>query len=170
MPRAKDANRGGRGNIVPLERKRAAGNPGQRRIPDENATAPVASVPSDPPPGLGESGRGLWLRVAAYADRWVGVTDIDLLLATCRLADQVASLEAECQALAESGGAYVTSNSGAVSAHPAFDLHDRKLGLLVGNLKLLGLTPVDRSRIGVAEVKVKSKLQEQRDRRSGRDG
>lgn len=170
MPRAKDANRGGRGNIVPIERKRAAGNPGRKAIPDESATAPVASVPADPPESLGEAGKGLWVRTAKYAERWVGVTDIDLLMSTCQLADQVDSLRVECEQLAREGNAYVVSKHGSISAHPAFDLHDRKLALLVGNLKLLGLTPVDRSRIGVAEVKATSKLQQQRDRRAAGKG
>ena len=39
---------------------------------------------------------------------------------------------------------------------------------IVSNLSLLGFTPSDRSRLGVAEVKAKSKLEELMDRRASR--
>ena len=37
---------------------------------------------------------------------------------------------------------------------------------IIRNLSLLGFTPVDRTRMGVAEVKARSKLEELRERRS----
>lgn len=39
---------------------------------------------------------------------------------------------------------------------------------IVSNLSLLGFTPSDRSRLGVAEVKAKSKLEELMERRANR--
>jgi len=39
---------------------------------------------------------------------------------------------------------------------------------IVSNLSLLGFTPSDRSRLGVAEVKAKSKLEELMERRASR--
>jgi hypothetical protein len=40
---------------------------------------------------------------------------------------------------------------------------------IVSNLSLLGFTPSDRSRLGVAEVKAKSKLEELMERRANRE-
>jgi hypothetical protein len=40
---------------------------------------------------------------------------------------------------------------------------------IVSNLSLLGFTPSDRSRLGVAEVKAKSRLEELMERRAARD-
>jgi hypothetical protein len=40
---------------------------------------------------------------------------------------------------------------------------------LVSNLSLLGFTPSDRSRLGLVEVKAKSKLEELMERRAARD-
>lgn len=41
---------------------------------------------------------------------------------------------------------------------------DRLTGLIVSSLSLLGFSPTDRSRLGVAEIKAKSKLQEMLER------
>jgi len=57
------------------------------------------------------------------------------------------------------------------------DPADRKLNmslletekLLQSGLGLLGFTPTDRSRLGVAEVKAKSKLEELMERRANRE-
>jgi hypothetical protein len=40
---------------------------------------------------------------------------------------------------------------------------------IVSNLSLLGFTPSDRARLGVAEVKAKSKLEELMERRANRE-
>jgi hypothetical protein len=54
------------------------------------------------------------------------------------------------------------------------DWHDRKAlreleKNIVNNLSLLGFTPADRSRMGVAEVKARSKLEELRAKRDERN-
>jgi hypothetical protein len=41
---------------------------------------------------------------------------------------------------------------------------------IISNLSLLGFTPSDRSRLGVAEVKAKSKLEQMMEARANRDG
>jgi hypothetical protein len=78
-------------------------------------------------------------------------TDIDLLLMTCELLDERAQLRAQ-----------VMNNNRPDERKALRDL-DRQL---VANLSLLGFTPTDRSRLGVAEVKRQSKLEELRSRAS----
>jgi hypothetical protein len=78
-------------------------------------------------------------------------TDVDLLLMTCELLDERSQLRAQ-----------VMNNNRPDERKALRDL-DRQL---VANLSLLGFTPTDRSRLGVAEVKRQSKLEELRSRAS----
>ena len=78
-------------------------------------------------------------------------TDVDLLLMTCELLDERRNLRIQ-----------VLQNNRPDERKALRDL-DRQL---VANLSLLGFTPTDRSRLGVAEVKRQSKLEELRSRAS----
>jgi hypothetical protein len=81
---------------------------------------------------------------------WISpTTDVDLLLMTCELLDERSQLRAQ-----------VMNNNRPDERKALRDL-DRQL---VANLSLLGFTPTDRSRLGVAEVKRQSKLEELRSR------
>jgi hypothetical protein len=83
---------------------------------------------------------------------WISpTTDVDLLLMTCELLDERSQLRAQ-----------VINNNRSDERKALRDL-DRQL---VANLSLLGFTPTDRSRLGVAEVKRQSKLEELKARAS----
>lgn len=136
----------------PIEQKRAIGNPGKRPLPD---TATVVALPSaygipEPHRPLQKPGLELWERVWGLANTWLSPsTDSELLLMTCEMLDERWNLRIQ-----------VLRDNRPEERKALRDL-DRQL---VANLSLLGFSPVDRSRLGVAEVKRQSKLEELRNR------
>lgn len=104
---------------------------------------------------LGEAGAQLWSEVYEAGGLWVSArTDTHLLQLVCELLDRREILREEFLA----------------------DPTERKVNmslletekLIQSCLSLLGFTPSDRSRLGLAEVKAKSKLEELMDRRASR--
>jgi hypothetical protein len=132
----------------PIEQKRLLGNPGKRALPDQNEVVllePVDETPEPPRPLL-KYGRDLWDRVWGIGATWVSdKTDIELLVMTCEMIDERWNLRVK-----------VMQNDDARMRRGLREL-DRQI---VSNLSLLGFTPSDRSRLGVAEIKAKSKLEE----------
>jgi hypothetical protein len=140
----------------PLEQKRLLGNPGKRAMPSNNSTISLYSGRREPLAPLGDAGQRLWDLVFDDGELWVSPrTDVAWLQVVCELFDRRDVLKQEWLA----------------------DPADRKLNmslletekLIQSGLSLLGFTPTDRSRLGVAEVKAKSKLEELMERRANRD-
>ena len=132
----------------PIEQKRLLGNPGKRALPDEGTIAliPMAISTPEPTRPLLRYGRELWDKVWDTGINWISPnTDTELLLMTCEMIDERWNLRVRV----------MTDN----------DPKDRR-GLreldraIVSNLSLLGFSPSDRSRLGIAEVKKMSKLEE----------
>tara|TARA_R110001606_G_scaffold109526_1_gene235182 strand:+ start:781 stop:1242 length:462 start_codon:yes stop_codon:yes gene_type:complete len=140
----------------PIEQKRLLGNPGKRAMPDENSVVLLQQVEEtpEPPRPLLKYGQDLWDRIWGMAATWVSDTsDLELLTMTCEMVDERWNLRVK-----------VMQSDDAVMRRGLREL-DRQI---VSNLSLLGFTPSDRSRLGVAEVKAKSKLEELMDRRASR--
>lgn len=138
----------------PIEQKRLTGNPGKRTLPDQKELVLLPSAYAIPEPSrqLLSAGQELWDRIWGMGQTWLSPsTDVDLLLMTCELLDERRNLRIQ-----------VMQNNRADERKALRDL-DRQL---VANLSLLGFTPTDRSRLGVAEVKRQSKLEELRSRAS----
>lgn len=131
----------------PTELKRQLGNPGKRPLPDAGAV--VSSVPFgyvEPLRELGEAGRQLWDQVFAFGELWVSSrTDVSFLQMTCEQLDRREDLR---RVIAESD-----------DWHLLKQLNDLER-LIASNLGQLGFTPAERARLGLAEVKAKSKLEE----------
>ncbi len=132
----------------PIEQKRLLGNPGKRALPDEGTIAliPMATSTPEPTRPLLRYGKELWDKVWDTGINWISPnTDTELLLMTCEMIDERWNLRVRV----------MTDN----------DPKDRR-GLreldraIVSNLSLLGFSPSDRSRLGIAEVKKMSKLEE----------
>jgi hypothetical protein len=105
---------------------------------------------------LGEAGRALWDSVFSEGELWISPrTDVAWLQVVCELLDRREVLKAEWMA-------DPTNRPVNMSL-----LETEKL--LQSGLGLLGFTPTDRSRLGVAEVKAKSKLEELMERRANRE-
>jgi len=140
----------------PIEQKRLLGNPGKRAMPDGESTISLFSGRREPLFPLGEAGQKLWDSVFNEGELWISPrTDVAWLQVVYELLDRREVLKQEWMA----------------------DPADRKLNmslletekLLQTGLGLLGFTPTDRSRLGVAEVKAKSKLEELMERRANRE-
>jgi len=132
----------------PVEQKRLLGNPGKRALPDQSSITliPMAESTPEPTRPLLKYGRELWDKVWDKGINWISPnTDTELLLMTCEMIDERWNLRVQV----------MTNN----------DPKDRR-GLreldkaIVSNLSLLGFSPSDRSRLGLAEVKKMSKLEE----------
>jgi hypothetical protein len=142
----------------PIEVKRKLGNPGQRSLPDTSETIliePISDLP-EPHRQLFDAGLELWNRTWSMGQLWISPkTDIELLLMTCEMLDERVRLRA-----------YVWNNPEAWRERKALRELEKNI---TNSLSLLGFTPTDRSRLGVAEVKAKSKLEELRAKRDQRD-
>lgn len=141
----------------PIEQKRRLGNPGHRPLPPEGtlvALDPADGVPEPPRPLL-QAGTELWERVWSAGSTWISPkTDLELLLMTCEMVDERWNLRIKV----------MQSNNMQMARRL-----DNLSRLIVSNLSLLGFTPSDRSRLGVAEVRAKSALEELMERRANRD-
>lgn len=131
---------------VPVEKKRMLGNPGKRAMPGDDALVLHAGR-VEAPEDLGKAGRALWSRVFDDGEIWVSPRlDVVLLERVCRALDRAVILEGEFMA----------------------DPTDRKIvmsinetdKIIMSGLGLLGFTPSDRAKLGLAEVKRQSKLEE----------
>lgn len=130
----------------PIEQKRLLGNPGKRPLPNGTLELPRASETPEPHRPLLKYGQELWDKVWDAGVNWISPnTDMELLLMTCEMVDERWNLRVK-----------VMQTDDARLRRGLRDL-DR---LIVSNLSLLGFTPSDRSKLGVAEVKAQTKLEE----------
>lgn len=140
----------------PVEQKRLLGNPGRRPLPDENTVQLIQAAVETPEPErpLLQPGRALWDKVWGMGANWISPsTDVELLLMTCEMVDERWNLRAKVM---RDGEAKDRRGLRALES------------LIINNLSLLGFTPTDRGRLGVAEVKAASKLEELMARRAER--
>lgn len=140
----------------PVEQKRALGNPGKRPLPEQHEVAiiPAASNIPEPPRPLLKYGMQLWERIWEMGHSWISPqSDIELLLVTCECIDERWNLRVK-----------VMQTDDARLRRGLREL-DR---LIVSNLSLLGFSPTDRSRLGLAEVRSRSAMDELEARREAR--
>lgn len=155
---------------VPAERKRARGNPGKRALPAkaEVVALPAAAGVPEPERELGPVGLALWGRVWANGSRWISpATDLDLVLVVC---EQLDEREALRRALMDPPDEPDDPKDRWKALALVVDMRRQLRDLekaIVGNLSLLGFTPTDRARLGVAEVKAATMLQQLQSGRSG---
>lgn len=129
---------------TPIEQKRLRGTLRADRTPE-----PLHIIPAAVPSAVGEGPVAELLR-ATGAAAWIGATDLPLVHNAERvLADAMRLREALDDEFDKA----------------TFRAYLELLKEFRSCLSLLGLTPTDRSRLGVAEVKARSKLEELMDRR-----
>ena len=142
----------------PIEQKRLTGNPGKRALPKEGSLVLLPSlyeVPEPPRPLVTSAAKELWERTWSMGQTWLSPsTDIELLLMTCEMIDERWNLRIK-----------VLQDNRPEERRGLRELEKQ----IVNNLSLLGFTPTDRSRLGVAEVKRVSKLEELRAKRETKD-
>lgn len=133
----------------PMEIKRATGrnlgtDSGGRKLPDLAVitTLPMADNTPEPPIMLGEAGKAFWQRAWGYAITWLSPqSDWEAIVNTAKLADVVEAARAKYMATLEAADA---------RAYTAINKS------FTESLASLGFDPVSRSRLGVAEVKKQS--------------
>jgi len=141
----------------PIEQKRLTGNPGKRALPEQSAIMLIPQATTAPTPArpLLKYGQELWDRVWESGINWISPnTDLELLLMTCEMIDERWNLRVR-----------VMTDSSPKDRRGLRELDKQ----IVSNLGLLGFTPSDRSRLGVAEVKKMSKLEELMAKKANRE-
>jgi len=132
----------------PTELKRLQGNPGKRALPKETEMILLPAAIGIPEPGrpLLKYGQEMWDRIWNMGNSWISpTTDIELVLMTAEMVDERWNLRVKVMG----------------SDDPKMRRGLRELDkMIVSNLSLLGFSPTDRMRLGVAEVKKQSKLEE----------
>ena len=137
----------------PTEQKRKTGNPGKRPLPDLKNVISLPPIKGDAPLHLSDAGQKMWADVRAMAP-WIANTDGKLLIELCEKMDKKYELKEKLTATD-----YVLfTDKGYAYANPLFGMLNTVENDIVKLLSLLGLTPVDRSKLGVAEVTTKGKL------------
>jgi P27 family predicted phage terminase small subunit len=137
----------------PVEQKRKNGNPGKRSLPDLKNVIALPSIKGDAPLHLSDAGQKMWADVRSMAP-WIANTDAKLLIELCEKMDKKYELKEKLAATD-----YVLfTDKGYAYANPLFGMLNTVENDIVKLLSLLGLTPVDRSKLGVAEVTTKGKL------------
>lgn len=133
----------------PTEQKRLAGNPGKRPLPEPATPLPAMLESPEAPEHLEGAGSAGWERIWRHARSWLTASDYDVVLLICEALDErtwlreMARTERDAKALAEL----------------------RKLDAqLTTWLGLVGLTPADRTKLGLEVVKSESKLADLRAR------
>jgi hypothetical protein len=131
----------------PVELKILQGNPGQHKLPVNDAIAPLEYGYVEPVRSLGPVGKQFWDSIFGAGELWISIrTDVQLVQMVCELLDRREVLRE------------------AWAADPV----DRKLNMslletekaIVSGLSLMGFSPADRTRLGLVSAKTKSKLEE----------
>jgi len=136
----------------PLEQKRLLGNPGKRPLPQPLPVVPGGYI--EPARPLEFAGLQLWRSAMTTGEQWIARnTDTQLLLMTCEQMDRRTQL--------------ITAIEETQEWRLYRALHDLEK-MISSNLSMLGFTPADRTRLGMAEVKVASKIEELMQRKAER--
>lgn len=141
----------------PTEQKRRQGNPGHQKLPAPSkvvALAPLADT-LDVPEHFGPQAERLWRLAAEHASAWLAPSDEPTLRLACEAMDRRAELIARLQ----SDGYVLYTDKGYAYQHPAAGMLSNLEQQITKWLSLLGLTSIDRSKLGVAEVKAQSALE-----------
>lgn len=141
----------------PIERKRLLGNPGKQALSERIIALPAATVAPKAPRSLGKEGREAWKRLWGVGRSWLQPeSDFGLMLRLCEAWDERAILKR----LIEDEGRVATGSMGQPVTHPAVDQLRSLDNQITRYEALCGFTPADRSRLGLAEVKRVSRLEE----------
>jgi hypothetical protein len=141
----------------PAEVKRKLGAKGySKEMPSSVVALPAVSQVPEPLKPLSGSGLDLWDRTWQRGFSWLSAnTDIQLLQMVCEQLDERDQLRD-----------YVLLNVEAWHERSALRELEKSIR---SNLSLLGFTPTDRMKLGVAEVKVESKMEQLRNRQAQRE-
>ena len=159
----------------PIELKRKLGETRPSRVPARSQTIALVSGFGAPVPmSLGMVGRQYWGLVQEHTP-WVGVVDLRLLEELCADLDAAAEMRRQ---IAEDGVTLtepIVTPAGMVVgerkvAHPLLSPLRALMKEIRDLASSLGLDPTARARLGFAEVKFQSKVEELQERARARQG
>jgi len=142
----------------PAHLKLVEGNPGKGRIGKE--PKPRSVIPT-PPDDLGGLAKEEWRRIAPELQAMGLLHDCDrsTLVSYCQAWERwyiayrlLTKLREEDP---ETGGLIITTSTGNVIQHPAVGIANKAAKEMLGFASELGLTPVARARLGIADAKGK---------------
>ena len=150
----------------PVELHRLAGNPSHKQLPDAPATGEglegLTTIPL--PPQLGQAGLDLWYHTWTAGRTWLAVeSDRTIITLLCNAQDEAEEIRLKIQS-GEVERFYTTAN-GQMVTHPLVTQLATIRTQMTGWLAALGFSPADRSRLGLAEVRVRDELDELQRRR-----
>jgi P27 family predicted phage terminase small subunit len=153
----------------PVEQKRLIGrtpttDASGHKLPEPVVVLAASNTPPKPPASLGDSGCEAWDRLWTAGQAWLSnETDYDILSRLCEAHDE---REAMREQMAHDGYMVMGSRD-QLRPHPLL-VHVRALEAQMTQWEtLLGFNPAARSKLGYAEVKRVSKLDELMARRRG---
>ena len=141
---------------VPIEKKRALGNPGKRALPALSDTFAIEALSSAP---LNLTGAGLdaWNQISSNSP-WLSESDLTLLSLYCEKVER----HVEMVEKLKNSDYVLLTDKGYMYSNPLVGMISTIETDMVKILSLMGLTPADRSRLGLAEVKAASTLEKLR--------
>lgn len=137
----------------PNELKRLTGNPGKSRLPSLASVTALPQVTEQAPLHLTEASRNLWIEIRDRAS-WIGNTDQPTLILLCEKLDRRSEFIAKLQAT----DFVLYTDKGYAYANPLIGMISTIETEIIKLFSLMGLTPTDRSKLGVAEVKAASAI------------
>lgn len=141
----------------PLEVKRALG---YAEIPAPTTGQGLEGVDGVPtPPELGDAGLALWYHTWIAGKSWLAVeSDRTIITMLCQAQDEHEEIRGQL-ASGEIPRYYVTAN-GQMVTHPMVTQLQTLRTQMTAWLAAIGFSPSDRSRLGLAEVRVRDELDE----------
>jgi P27 family predicted phage terminase small subunit len=169
MPVAKTGRPNGR-PPKPKEVHRRNGNPsklnlGMQPMPESALALVDLSVIPQAPPSLGTVGSAYWGIFWTAGRRHLSeLHDTPLMTRLCSNFDTIAELELWLGSDVERR--WYTSPNGQIVTHPAVKQIDQMDAQNTAWMSLLGFTPSDRARLGLAEIRVANELDQFRQRKA----
>lgn len=155
----------------PVEQHRLAGNPSKKHLPDApmpgQGLQSATGIPAAPL--LGDQGLALWNHVWVAGRTWLSPeSDVTIVTMLCEAQDDYALIRDTLNSGAEPRF-YITAN-GQMVTHPLVTQLQNLRAQMTSWLAAIGFSPADRSRLGLAEVRVRDELDELNRRRVERTG
>lgn len=152
---------------TPSEIKAKRGTLRKDRAPVVNIQNSLPALAADDvPAGLGAIGSEAWSRIVEHAGSWIAISDRDALMMLCKAIEYHADLSARLSA----EGPILYTDKGYAYPHPAAGMRSTTEDQIRKWMNHLGLTPADRSKLGIAMVEQASKLDKFRQRLAEKDG
>ncbi len=151
----------------PIEAHRLAGNPSKKQLPGApmpgEGLAGSANVPT-PADSLADAGTQLWYHVWTAGKQWLAPeSDRTIVTLLCEAQDEYEEIRSKIQS-GEVERYYVTAN-GQMVTHPLVTQLGNLRTQMTAWLAAIGFSPSDRSRLGLAEVRVRDDLDDLQRRR-----